>query len=62
LFLFIFLGHNSPARPCPHYLFSTGILSYGFDELGAFILSLISKNPRSRFMLELIIFVCLFEL
>ena len=40
--------------------FSTRILIYGFNGLGTFNLSLISKNPRSRFMLELMVLLCQF--
>ena len=35
--------------------FSTRILISGFNGLETFFLSLIYKNPRSRFMLELMV-------
>ena len=40
--------------------FSAKILIDGFDGFGTIILSLISENSRSRFMLELILLLCRF--
>ena len=40
--------------------FSVKTLIDGFNGLGIIILSLISQNPRSRFMLELMIILCHF--
>ena len=40
--------------------FQQKILIYGFNGLGTVVLSLISENPRSRFMLELMLLLCQF--
>ena len=41
--------------------FQQKILIDGFNGLGTVVLSLISENPRSRFMLELELLLCLFR-
>ena len=40
--------------------FQQKILMYGFNGLGTVVLSLISENPRSRFLLKLILLLCRF--
>ena len=40
--------------------FQQKILIDGFNGLGTGVLSLISENPRSRFMLELMLLLCRF--
>ena len=40
--------------------FQQKILIDGFNRLGTAVLSLISENPRSRFMLELMFLLCRF--
>ena len=54
-------GHSIFQFHAVSLTFQQKILIDGFNGLGTVVLSLISENPRSRFMLELMLLLCRFR-